>query len=37
MRKLFGLRPWHKTLAEAKGQAEHEYAIADTEWAEVAG
>lgn len=27
---------WHMTLAEAKAQAEHEYAIADGEWAEVA-
>ena len=28
---------WHMTLAEAKAQAEHEYAIAETDWNELAG
>lgn len=28
---------WHMTLAEAKAQAEHEYAIADADWRELAG
>jgi hypothetical protein len=28
---------WHMTLAEAKAQAEYEYAIAETDWAELAG
>jgi hypothetical protein len=28
---------WHLTLAEAKAQAEFEYAIEDREWSEVAG
>jgi hypothetical protein len=28
---------WHLTLAEAKAQAEFEYAIADADWTEVAG
>ena len=26
---------WHMTLAEAKAQAEHEYAIKDADWREV--
>lgn len=28
---------WHMTLAEAKAQAEHEYAIVDADWTELAG
>lgn len=28
---------WHMTLAEAKAQAEFEYAIADGDWSELAG
>jgi hypothetical protein len=28
---------WHMTLAEAKAQAEFEYAIADADWSELAG
>ena len=27
---------WHMTLAEAKAQAEFEYAITDTDWSEIA-
>ncbi|HEY5920113.1 MAG TPA: hypothetical protein VIV11_00525 [Kofleriaceae bacterium] len=27
---------WHMTLAEAKAQAEHEYAITDADWNELA-
>ena len=28
---------WHMTLSEAKAQAEHEYAIAETDWTELPG
>jgi hypothetical protein len=28
---------WHMTLAEATSQAEFEYAIAETDWSELAG